>query len=177
MSMQVINEDEYTLMVVYAEGSYALTKEKVGTRYVLVAIRALVDPGKPEDVQTVRSLQDAIKVSQVSVGQFETPNWDPVSQKRVRETLLSLAADLPAAARMFGTKDQVDPVRHLIGAASAWGGDPQTEAIYLNVTPSKNDGKTVYKLTVKDVPVDGFGQSACITQRDTLNATRAIRTR
>jgi hypothetical protein len=23
----------------------------------------------------------------------------------------------------FGTKDEVDPVRHLIGAASAWGGN------------------------------------------------------
>jgi hypothetical protein len=28
--------------------------------------------------------------------------------------------------------------------------------MYLNVTPSKNDGATVYRLTVKDVPVDGF---------------------
>ena len=26
----------------------------------------------------------------------------------------------------------------------------------LNVTPSKNDGTTIYKLTMKDVPVDGF---------------------
>jgi hypothetical protein len=28
--------------------------------------------------------------------------------------------------------------------------------MYLNVTPSKNDGTTVYRLHVKDVPVDGF---------------------
>ncbi|WP_114239932.1 DUF1214 domain-containing protein [Dyella sp. C9] len=28
--------------------------------------------------------------------------------------------------------------------------------MYLNVVPSKNDGKTIYKLTAKDVPVDGF---------------------
>lgn len=28
--------------------------------------------------------------------------------------------------------------------------------MYLNVTPSKNDGTTIYKLKVKDVPVDGF---------------------
>ena len=33
---------------------------------------------------------------------------------------------------------------------------PTKDAIYLNVTPPKNDGKTVYTLTVKDVPVDGF---------------------
>src|SRR6478736_2577357 len=35
MSMQVIDEDEYTPMVVYSRGSYALTKENIGTRYVL----------------------------------------------------------------------------------------------------------------------------------------------
>jgi hypothetical protein len=58
---------------------------------------------------------------------------------------------------MFGRKDQVDPVRFLIGAAFGWGGNPEKEAKYLNVTPAKNDGKTVHKLTVKgDVPVDGF---------------------
>ena len=38
----------------------------------------------------------------------------------------------------------------------AWGGNPEKEATYLNVTPSKNDDKTVYRLSVKDVPVDGF---------------------
>jgi hypothetical protein len=38
----------------------------------------------------------------------------------------------------------------------AWGGNPEKDAIYLNVTPSQNDGKTIYWLFVKDVPVDGF---------------------
>jgi hypothetical protein len=57
---------------------------------------------------------------------------------------------------MFGTRDQVDPVRHLIGAASAWGGNPERDALYLNVVPAKNDGTSVYRLTAKDVPVDGF---------------------
>src|SRR6185369_17172898 len=37
-----------------------------------------------------------------------------------------------------------------------WGGNPEKEAIYLNVTPPKNDGVTAYRLSVKDVPVDGF---------------------
>jgi hypothetical protein len=57
---------------------------------------------------------------------------------------------------MFGTEQQTEPVRRLIGAAMAWGGNPEKEATYLNVTPSKNDGKTIYGLQVKDVPVDGF---------------------
>ena len=47
-------------------------------------------------------------------------------------------------------------MRHLIGTAAGWGGNPDKDATYLNVTPAKNDGTTVYKLNVKDVPVDGF---------------------
>jgi len=41
-------------------------------------------------------------------------------------------------------------------AAAAWGGNPDKDATYLNITPAKNDGSTVYRLNVKDVPVDAF---------------------
>ena len=54
-----------------------------------------------------------------------------------------VSSTLPDSDRIFDTKDQVDPVRRLIRAASAWGGNPQKEAIYLNVMPSKNDGATI----------------------------------
>lgn len=85
------------------------------------------------------------------------PPWDAESQKQVRDALLILASSLPDTARMFGSREKVDPVRHLIGTASAWGGNPETEALYLNVTPSKNDGTTIYMLNVPaDVPVSGF---------------------
>ena len=63
---------------------------------------------------------------------------------------------MPDFKKAFGTKEQVDPVRHLIGTAAAWGGNPDKDATYLNITPAKNDGVTVYKLSVKDVPVDAF---------------------
>jgi hypothetical protein len=156
MSMQVINEDHYVPEVVYGAGSHTLTKENVGTRYVAVAIRTLVDPTDPKDLQGVHALQDAIKVSQNSPGAFDVPSWDPASQKKVRDPLLALGSTLPDFKRAFGTKSEVDPVRHLIGTAAAWGGNPDKDATYLNVTPGKNDGTTVYKLNVKDVPVRGF---------------------
>jgi len=156
MSMQVINEDQYTPEVVYGEGSYTLTKEKVGTRYVSTPIRTLVDPANPKDVEQVHALQDAIKVNQKSVGKFEVPNWDPESHKKVREALLVLAATLPDSKKMFGTRQAVDPIRFVLGAAAGWGGNPDKDATYLIGTPPKNDGESVYKLTVKDVPVNGF---------------------
>ena len=156
MSMQVINEDHYVPAVFHGAGTHVLTKENVGTRYVAVAIRTLVDPADPKDLEAVHALQDAITVSQKAPGQFAVPNWDRLSQKKVRDALLALASSLPDTKGMFGSKGHVDPIRHLIGSASAWGGNPETEALYLNVTPDKNDGTTVYKLNVNSVPVDGF---------------------
>jgi len=156
MSMQVINEDHYVPMVVYGARDYTLDKEKVGTRYVVVAIRTLVNPGDPDDLKQAHALQDAIKVSQTNPGTFEVPHWDPVSQKKVREALLVLGSTMPDFKKAFGTKDEVDPVRHLIGTAGGWGGNPDKDAVYLNVNPPQNDGATAYKLVVKDVPVDAF---------------------
>jgi hypothetical protein len=74
----------------------------------------------------------------------------------VRNALLMLNEPLTDTRRMFGSKDEVDPVRHLIGTAMGFGGNPEKDALYLPITPAKNDGATVHKLTVKDVPVDGF---------------------
>jgi hypothetical protein len=156
MSMQIIDEDQYTPAVFYGAGKHTITREQIGTRYVLAAVRTLVHPVSAQDLEEVHRLQDAIKVEQSRPGRFEVPNWDQASQKKVRDALLVLGETLPDSKRMFGGKDEVDPVRHLIGTALAWGGNPEKDAIYLNVTPNKNNGDTVYRLTVMEVPVDAF---------------------
>ena len=139
----------------YAPARHTFTEEQIGTRYVLAGVRTLVDPADPADLKKVHALQDAIKVEQPAAGQVRVPNWDPVSQKKVRDALIVLATTLTDTSRSFGTKDEVDPIR-TDSAAATWGGNPRKDAIYLNFTPPKNDGKTVYRLDVKDVPVDGF---------------------
>jgi hypothetical protein len=156
-SMFVINEDHYIVGgVEYRAGDYTYDRQKAGTRYVMIGLRTLVDPSDPKDVQQVHALQDSAKISQAAPGTLDTPNWDQVSQKKVRDALIVLGSTLPDFKHAFGSKDQVDPIHHLIGSASAWGGNADKEATYLNVTPAKNDGNTIYRLTAKDVPVDGF---------------------
>jgi hypothetical protein len=155
MSLQAISQDEYAVTY-YGAGPHTLTKETVGSRYVVVGIRTLVDPTNPKDIAEVHALQDAMKVTQKSAGNLDLPNWDSASQKKVRDALLALASTLPDFSKAFGTQSQVDPVHHLIGAAAAWGGNAEKDAIYLNFTPSKNDGATVYRLAVRDVPVNAF---------------------
>jgi hypothetical protein len=158
MSLQVIDGEQYSPEVHYGVGRYTFTREKIGTRYVTLGVRILIDPADPEDIKQVHALQDAIKVEQPGgPGRFEVPNWDQASQKKVRDALLVLGTTLPDTQRMFGPRDQVDPVRHLIGTAMAYGGNPEKDALYLNIIPSKNDGRTVYRLTINgEVPVDGF---------------------
>ena len=156
MSLQIISEDQYTTTD-YDAGPHTLEKAKIGTRYALAGVRTLVDPNDPEDLKRVHALQDAIQVSQPGgPGKFETPNWDKASQKKVREALLVLATTVTDTRRAFGTKEEIDPVQYLIGAASAWGANPPRDAIYLNVVPPNNDGDTNYELKVGQVPVDGF---------------------
>lgn len=157
MSFIVIDEDHYVRKVTYGASEHTLTREQIGTRYAFAASRTLVDPNDAKDVEQAHALQDAIKVSQASPGRFEPPNWDPISQKRIRDALLQLNATLPDLRLAFGSRDQVDPVRHLIGTASGWGGNPDKDAMYLNVTPERNDGTVPHRLAVPaNVPVDGF---------------------
>lgn len=156
MSLQVIDQDQYTPLVHYGAGTVTLRREEIGTRYVVAAVRTLVNPADPKDVKKAHQLQDGIRATQAHRGTFEIPHWDQASQNKVREALLVLASTLPDTNRMYGTKDEVDPVRFVIGAAQGWGANPPKEALYLNVVPKQNDGATIHKLTVKDVPVDGF---------------------
>jgi hypothetical protein len=121
----------------------------------MVLIRTLMDPTNARDLVQVHALQDAVKVEQKNPGTFEVPNWDQASHKKVRDELLALPL-LADSKGIFGPRGQVDPVRHLIGTAFGFGGLPEKDATYLNVTPARNDGIVIYRLNVADVPVDGF---------------------
>ena len=90
MSMMVVNQDHYVYEVDYTPGNYNFTRAEVGTRYVFMALRILIDPANPKDIKEAHALQDAVIVRQKSAGRFEAPNWDPVSQKKVRDSLLAL---------------------------------------------------------------------------------------
>lgn len=156
MSMMVVDEEHYVPAVYYGGGTYTLTKENVGTRYAFVAVRLLVDPVSQQDLEQVHALQDAIQIEQAQVGEFVVPNWDKNSQKTIRDALLVLGASMPNYDHAFGTKDQVEPIRHLIGTAAGWGGNPSKDATYLGGVMPQNDGKAVYQLTIGDVPVKSF---------------------
>jgi hypothetical protein len=155
-SMLVINQDHSMLPVEHGAGEFTFTKEKIGSRYMIVLFRTFVDANDPADIEIANALQDKIAVRQKTPGCFEIPDWDEPSLNKVRDAINVLAATRTSAKGMFGDKSELNPISHLLGTAFGWGGNPDEAAAYDNVVPIKNDGKTPYVLTVKDVPVDGF---------------------
>ena len=157
MSALVIDQDEYALKTVYAPATFTVSKDDAETRHVLIGVRTFADPNDPADMKAAHALQDQVKVEQAGAGSWEAPDWDSASRDSVRAQLIQRAATLPDSRGMFGPRGKVDPEKHLIGAASGWGGNNEKDALYLTVVPPKNDGKTVHTMKIEPgVPVDAF---------------------
>jgi hypothetical protein len=153
-SAMLVNEDHYINRILHGPGTFELSADELGSRYVALAVRTLVDPGDPADVAAVAALQDRTTVVAASAEPFASPAYDVASLDATRTALLELARGLDGLGGMFGRREEVDPVRHLIGTAAGWGGLPSTEAIYVSAAPDLPPGR--YSLTVGEVPVDGF---------------------
>ena len=155
MSLMLISQD-HSIWSFYGPRTGTLTEEKVGSRYVFMALRTFMDPNDKQDMKVAHRLQDAVKVEQAELGNFDVPDWKAEEVEQMRKMLNVISATVPDTSKMFGRKEALDPVYHMMGAALGWGGLPAEAATYASVQPEKNDGKTPYTLTVMDVPVHGF---------------------
>src|SRR5262249_51256935 len=87
VSIEALDEDHYTLAMFHGPGTYTFSFDNVSTRYLLIVMRVMVDPADRADVMTAHAVQDSITVSRQGGGRFVIPNWDPVSQAKVRLAL------------------------------------------------------------------------------------------
>ena len=101
-------------------------------------------------------MQDEVEISGGGEGPFEAPDWDMEQLAVARKALNDLAVLGFDTTYAYGSKEEVRPIDHLVGAAAGWAGLPVTAAMYLLDSVDANDGKTPHTVTVKDVPVDGF---------------------
>lgn len=154
MTVMVINEDHYLNQVLSGPGTYTLDQDRYDTRFANLSIRTFVDPNSTEDIAVANTLQDAVVLEAGSKGPYTHPDYDPETLDATREALLKLSEGLSDLTGMFGRKEEVAPVRHLLGTASAWGGLPEHEAFYYFETEPRPAGH--YTLTLGSVPVDAF---------------------
>ncbi len=154
-SIMIVSQD-HSIWGLYGPKTGTLTEEKVGSRYVCLVMRTFADPNNEEDMKAAYRLQDAVSIKQADIGKFEVPDWQKDEVEEMRNKVMVVASTVSDASKMFGVKEELDPVYWMLGTAIGWGGLPAEVASYVNVVPEKNDGKTAYTLTAKDVPVDAF---------------------
>jgi len=154
-SLMIVNQD-HSIWSFYGPRTGTLTEEKAGSRYVLLAIRTFMDPNDEQDMAEAHRLQDAVQVEQADVGIFDVPDWNLEDVEQMRATFRVVASTATDLSKMFGKKEDLDPVYWMLGAAIGWGGLPAEAATYFNAVPENNDGTTPHTLTVTDVPVYGF---------------------
>ena len=150
----VVNNDHYINEVLHSPGDHELTVDRFDTDYVLVAARILVDPNDPADLDVVHALRTRSAYSARSARPFVMPDYDrPASTRRARRCSPWREASTPSpahsAARTMSTRSStcLEPPRGGVAC-------PNRRAFYINVDPGFPTGE--YKVTVGDVPVDGF---------------------
>jgi hypothetical protein len=163
MTLMVISDEHYINRVYSEPGVYDLSVEEHGSPFVDVVARTFLDTNNPDDVAEVNRLQDQLILDLNSARPFTHPDYDQESLTATRNALSLLGKNVPDTDRTFGKKSDVEPTRHLIGTATAWGGLPETEAYYYIETEPRAAGR--YTFTFGDVPVDGFW-SVTIYNRD-----------
>ena len=132
VSYQVIDQDGYTYDVYYEPGEYTLCMDDIGTRYVIIGARVLVDPSDPADLEAVHQIQNEMKIIQESKGCIELPTWNS-------DEVYNLKKALEEPGRYInnfnnGCTRGKDDIEHLFAVSMAYGGMPYEDAIYIHTT-------------------------------------------
>jgi hypothetical protein len=154
MSLHVINQDHYSFAKI-KPGRYELTQDVVGSRYAYLIIRTFIDANDPKDVAAANKLQDRIEIEGGGTDTLDIPNWDMEQLLIARGALNTLVKLGASNVGAFGTKEETDPINHLVFTAAGWGGLPLKHTFGALGAVERNDG-TPHVVTVKDVPVRAF---------------------
>ncbi len=154
ISIHILNEYGYTVAVKVGAGTYKFDAQSVGSDFATVIARIFVDADNTEDVKIVNNLQDKLTVEAQSAMPFQAINWDIESYNKISQSLQDLGPFTGGSKDMFGSKDKVDPIRFMIGAATGYGGMPEENAMYFSFAPSIQDKN--YTMSFDKMPQDAF---------------------
>lgn len=153
-SLHVINQDHYSFAKV-EPGRYELTEDRVGTPYAYLIVRTFMDADNPADVEACNRAQDALGIEGGGTGPLAIPDWNLDQLATARDALNTLAKLGASNVGAFGSRDETDPINHLVFTAAGWGGLPLANTYAELGSVERNDG-TPHVLTVRDVPVRAF---------------------
>jgi hypothetical protein len=158
MTVMPLSQDHDIHRGLNAPGTYTFKQDEIGTRYITLVVRTLMDPNDPKDMERAHKLQDGIVVEQTDKGDVSgLKDWNEDEMLKMREAYNTLGSSASTSSTFFGVKCERSYLEASMGVAVGWGGMQEKDALYLPSQVAKNDGKTAYTITVpKKVPVDGF---------------------
>ena len=150
-SAQVLNEGHWMPFVVTDPGSFTLTRENSGSRYVLVGIRTQMNMQDPADIKKANELQDLVRVEQADPGELVFQDlWDRDAIMAMRKQYQLLRDEKGYKSEdMFGKQGDIAHEMNNVGVAIGWGGQPKEGAVYLFYTPDSTEHQT---LALNNVP-------------------------
>jgi hypothetical protein len=154
-SAWLITDEHYNPMAFVEPGTYTLTQENVGSRYVMIAIRTQVNVMDSDDLAVVHAVQDQLKIEQKDKGSFApSGNWnmEEVLAMRAKYAKIGQSEGITSEV-IFGKKGEVPLKEHNVGTAMGWGGFTPERAVYPSIFPDSLEPQT---LALKDVPAGAF---------------------
>ena len=147
-----VTEEHYNPMAINEPGTYTITQEAMGSRYVFVMIRTQVNMRDEADMAIVTELQDQIQLTQEDKGSYQpTEVWNMDEVLAMRQKYLNITNEKHYTSdQLFGKKGTLTQEQHNCGVAYGWGGFTSDQAVYLSRIPENDKPCT---LTLKDVPV------------------------
>ena len=157
MSCCVLDKEHYEVLYTTIGGDYMLPKNK--DNYLVCLIRILVKDRTDTDIKLVNNIQDQIHITSKNYSnKLNLPKYDLTSYKHTKSLVSKLFETSPKmdSVGMFGKKNEVNELKHLLGVNIGWGGLSEKQAYYISNYAKNNDGEQEYSLTFRDVPVRAF---------------------
>lgn len=130
-SAMVMQNDDFTDQVFYAPGTFEI---KSKTEFVAFVIRTQMLDSSGKEKDTVRSLQDAIRVHWpmgTTPKEYQIVDWDHESLLKLRAQYQKDAAKLPNFNNASGARGVIDPDMLRLSASVALGLLPAKDAVYV----------------------------------------------
>lgn len=154
-STWLITDEHYNPDAFVKPGTYTLTQEDMGRRYIALVVRTQVNVADPADLAIVHELQDQLQLEQKARGAY-TPsgdwNMEEVLAMRAKYAKIGQEEGITSEV-MFGKKDETPLKEHNVGTAMGWGGLTPERAVYPSIFAESTKPQT---LTLKDVPAAAF---------------------
>ena len=150
-----ITDEHYNPMAFIEPGTYTLTQEDMGSRYVMIGMRTQVNVADPADLAVVHEIQDQLILEQKDTGEFApSADWDMEEVLAMRAKYAEIGeAEGITSEQTFGKKGEVPLKEHNAGAAMGWGGLTAERAVYPSIFPESVEPQT---MTLRDVPAGAF---------------------